>query len=58
MKKIVFMVAIIATMMVSSCTPKQAGNSIGTADSTKVDTTVVSVDSLSVDTTSTPAEIK
>ena len=60
MKKILMVVAVIATMMVVSCTPKQAGNNIGTSDSTKVDTTAVSVDSTSaaIDTTTVSSEIK
>jgi hypothetical protein len=37
MKKIVFLVAILATLMVTSCTPKQTGVGTNGADSTKVD---------------------
>jgi hypothetical protein len=37
MKKIVFLVAILATLMVTSCTPKQAGTGTNGTDSAKVD---------------------
>lgn len=50
MKKIMLMVAIIATMLVISCTPKQASVSYGNGDTTYVDS-VITVDSLVIDST-------
>ena len=50
MKKLVLMVAVIAAMTMVSCTPKQANGNIGVADSTKVDTASVAVDSTACQT--------
>lgn len=50
MKKIMLMVAVIATMLVISCTPKQTSADKVSVDSTSVDSMLLVADSLASDT--------